>query len=47
MVYSFSNAPDGATPYSGLVSDHAGNFYGTTAAGGDSDGDGAIYEFTP
>jgi len=47
VVYSFANAPDGATPYSGLVSDHAGNFYGTTAAGGDSDGDGAIYEFTP
>jgi uncharacterized repeat protein (TIGR03803 family) len=47
ILYNFSNSPDGATPYSGLVSDHAGNFYGATAAGGDSDGDGAIYKFTP
>ena len=47
VVHSFSNSPDGSTPYSGLVSDHAGNFYGASAAGGDSNGDGSIYLFTP
>jgi len=47
VAHSFSNSPDGAFPYSGLITDNAGNFYGTTVAGGDPDGDGAVYEFTP
>lgn len=32
--YKFTGAPDGAYPASGLVSDSAGNFYGTTEFGG-------------
>lgn len=32
--YRFKNVPDGAFPVGGLVSDGAGNFYGTTTAGG-------------
>jgi len=47
VMYSFANSPDGAFAYNGLVGDGAGNFWGTTVAGGDSDGDGAVYQFTP
>jgi uncharacterized repeat protein (TIGR03803 family) len=32
--HKFLGAPDGASPNGGLVSDGAGNFYGTTAGGG-------------
>ena len=32
--HQFHNVPDGAQPQGGLVSDGAGNFYGTTASGG-------------
>src|SRR5579863_9869559 len=34
LVHSFSGPPDGAAPTAGLVTDAAGNFYGTTAFGG-------------
>lgn len=33
-LYSFGNGLDGKNPYSGLISDTAGNLYGTTANGG-------------
>lgn len=46
IPHSFSDSPDGAFPYSGMVGDGAGNFYGATVHGGD-DGDGTIYKFTP
>jgi uncharacterized repeat protein (TIGR03803 family) len=46
VAHAFTNAPDGAFPYNGMVADQSGNFYGTTVHGGD-DGEGAIYEFTP
>src|SRR5215468_3471132 len=36
-LYSFSGAPDGGIPYSGLIRDGAGNLYGTTEIGGLSD----------
>ncbi|MBI4915078.1 MAG: hypothetical protein HY825_04465 [Acidobacteria bacterium] len=37
VLHSFLGGPtDGATPYSGLVADHAGNLYGTTRDGGAS-----------
>lgn len=34
VLHSFTGAPDGATPYSGLILDDAGNLYGTTLQGG-------------
>jgi uncharacterized repeat protein (TIGR03803 family) len=34
VVYSFAGSPDGSTPFASLLSDAAGNLYGTTAAGG-------------
>lgn len=34
VLYSFAGGSDGANPYGGLIGDSAGNFYGTTAAGG-------------
>ncbi|HEY6447385.1 MAG TPA: choice-of-anchor tandem repeat GloVer-containing protein [Acidobacteriaceae bacterium] len=41
VVYRFANSPDGAHPAAGLVMDSDGNFYGTTAAGGN------VFEGTP
>ena len=38
VLYSFSGAVGGANPYAGLVSDSAGNRYGTTYDGGDLNG---------
>lgn len=35
VLHSFTGSPDGSTP-SGLISDSAGNLYGTTAYGGDA-----------
>jgi uncharacterized repeat protein (TIGR03803 family) len=34
VLYTFTGPPDGAHPSGGLVRDEAGNFYGTTSAGG-------------
>jgi uncharacterized repeat protein (TIGR03803 family) len=34
ILYNFSGPPDGEWPVGGLVRDVAGNFYGTTSAGG-------------
>ena len=34
VLYNFSGGSDGAWPYAGLLSDSAGNLYGTTAYGG-------------
>ena len=45
-LYSFSGSGDGATPFSGVIFDNAGNLYGTTTAGGAS-GNGAVYELSP
>jgi uncharacterized repeat protein (TIGR03803 family) len=35
VIYGFTGAADGGTPYSGVVMDSAGNLYGTTEHGGD------------
>src|SRR5450755_2194705 len=35
VLYTFTGGADGGNPAAGLVRDAAGNFYGTTAAGGD------------
>ena len=34
VLHSFTSNPDGAYPYSGLIEDEHGNFYGTTSEGG-------------
>jgi len=50
VLYSFcaqTNRADGETPDGGVVMDTAGNLYGTAEAGGDSSGDGVIFELTP
>ena len=46
IAHSFGNGTDGGEPYGGLVSDAAGNFYGTTVIGGTA-GEGTVYEITP
>jgi len=38
VLYSFRGMPDASIPTSNLISDDAGNLYGTTARGGTSDG---------
>jgi hypothetical protein len=38
LLYSFTGAADGDSPFSGLVQDAAGNLYGTTTFGGDFSG---------
>lgn len=45
-LYRFGNVPDGASPYSEVVFDQAGNLYGTTYGGGLNDA-GAVYELLP
>jgi uncharacterized repeat protein (TIGR03803 family) len=55
-LYSFSNSPDGAIPWAGLVQGGDGNFYGTTAGGGTSSnynsvsqiyGGGTVFRISP
>jgi uncharacterized repeat protein (TIGR03803 family) len=46
IVHSFGNSPDGSYPLAGLISDAAGNLYGTTAGGG-LNGSGTVYELSP
>jgi uncharacterized repeat protein (TIGR03803 family) len=45
QVYSFTGAPDGAYPITGLTLGSDGNFYGTTNSGGENNA-GAIFEIT-
>lgn len=51
ILYSFQGAPDGLSPYSGVVRDSAGNLYGTTQQGGVYGpvygGYGTVYELSP
>jgi uncharacterized repeat protein (TIGR03803 family) len=44
-LYSFSNSPNGATPFGGVVKDKLGNLYGATSAGGVS-GFGTVYKLS-
>ncbi|HLW71714.1 MAG TPA: choice-of-anchor tandem repeat GloVer-containing protein [Candidatus Binataceae bacterium] len=46
VLHSFSDTPDGALPFAGLVMDDIGLFYGTTASGGAS-GFGTVFEINP
>ena len=43
VLYSFTGGADGAYPYAGLVSDEAGNLYGTTGQGGNT-GVGVVFK---
>lgn len=45
VVYAFQGGADGATSYSGLVPDGAGNFYGVTFEGGVNKGASAACNF--
>jgi uncharacterized repeat protein (TIGR03803 family) len=45
-LYQFQSGAGGQTPWAGLASDGAGNFYGATTAGGAS-GAGTVYQLTP
>lgn len=53
VFYTFQGGVDGASPTGNLITDGAGNFYGTTAYGGNtggncpSEGCGTIFEITP
>lgn len=41
------NGINGARPYDGVIFDAEGNLYGTTVAGGGSDGFGVVFKLTP
>ena len=45
-IYTFTGAPDGSRPYSGLTIDNSGNLYGTTQSGG-ANGIGCVYMVSP
>ena len=45
VLYSFTNSPDGAGPFSAVTFDDNGNLYGTTTGGGT--GSGTVYQLTP
>jgi len=46
MTTFVSDGTDGQGPFAGVVSDSAGNLYGTTVSGG-INGAGTVYEVTP
>ena len=47
VLYSFKGNTDGSAPISTLVSDSAGNLYGTTSDGGTGCACGVIFKLTP
>jgi uncharacterized repeat protein (TIGR03803 family) len=50
VLYSFTGGADGAGPFAGVVADAQGNFYGTTANGGNGacqGGCGTVFELSP
>jgi len=51
ILYRFPGGADGAEPYAGVIFDAAGNLYGTTAAGGNTEnggfGYGTAFELSP
>ena len=46
VLYSFTGGNDGSIPEGGLITDSAGNFYGTTAEGGSS-ANGTAFKLAP
>jgi len=50
IVYDFTGGADGATPYAGVVVDHAGNIWGATSSGGSAmapGGYGTLFVISP
>jgi uncharacterized repeat protein (TIGR03803 family) len=47
VLYSFTGGTDGSWPTTTLMFDAKGNLYGTTSAGGDSNGDGVVFKLSP
>jgi uncharacterized repeat protein (TIGR03803 family) len=47
VLYNFANSPDAANPSNGLIMDSAGNLYGIAFAGGDTNGNGCVFELSP
>src|SRR5438132_9116013 len=50
VLYSFcqqTGCSDGATPHAGLITDSAGNLYGTTYFGGNASDAGTVFQLTP
>jgi uncharacterized repeat protein (TIGR03803 family) len=46
VLYSFAGGSDGSDPVAGVILDKAGDLYGTTSAGGDSN-DGTVFGLSP
>jgi uncharacterized repeat protein (TIGR03803 family) len=46
VLHSFGKGKDGASPYTGLILDAAGNLYGTTSQGG-AHNSGTVFEIIP
>lgn len=46
-LHAFTGASDGGTPYAAVISDAAGNLYGTTFYGGQGGVWGVVYRLTP
>jgi uncharacterized repeat protein (TIGR03803 family) len=46
VLWNFTGANDGASPYSGLIFDNAGNLHGTASEGG-TNGYGVVYQLSP
>ena len=47
VLYRFQGGSDGSVPVGGLITDRAGDLYGTTWDGGDTNGDGTVFKLTP
>ena len=47
VLHSFGNGTDGVSPQAGLISDAAGNLYGTNSSGGTYTYYGTVFELTP
>ena len=46
VLHNFTGGADGAFPYAGLTRDRAGNFYGTTSAGGGYGRQGVVFRLS-
>lgn len=46
VLHNFTGGGDGAFPYAGLTMDRAGNFYGTTSAGGGYGREGVVFRLS-